>query len=279
MEHIKQAVELARARSAAQPQPSPSSSPPLPPKVPVGSTAKGEALAKAQAITLDPLHLETMRVVSHDVMDWRAKPFDILRTQVLHAMNQHKWHFLALTSPSPACGKTVTAVNLGLSIARQPEKQILLIDMDLQRPRVAATLGLKCDKGLLSSLEGRTSISEAVVEVQVGHSRMSVLPCEASTSYSSDWMASREMTTLIQDVRQKFSSHTVIVDLPPILASNDVITIMPQVDCFLMVVAAGLSTPPDIEQASRYLQAAEVIRVVVTKVPEVATGYYGYHYQ
>src|SRR5215510_11748796 len=72
----------------------------------------------------------------------RTKSFDMLRTQVLQSMNPKNWQFLAITSPTAGCGKTVTAINLALSIARQPELSALLIDMDLPKPAVAKYLGL-----------------------------------------------------------------------------------------------------------------------------------------
>lgn len=267
MEHIKQAVDRARARNAGQPSPS---------KVLANSVNNLANESPTTQLSLDPHHLETMRIVSHDVMDWRAKPFDILRTQVLHTMDRQKWHVLGITSPTPECGKTLNAVNLSLSIGRQPEKQVLLIDMDLQRPRVSATLGLKRDKGLLGVLEGRAKLSEAVVDLRVGHSRISVLACETATSYSSDWMASREMENLLQEVRQRFSGYTIILDLPPILSSNDVIAILPKIDCVLMVVAVDHSRPAEIEQSLRYLQSTEVVRVLLNKAPEVSHQHYYY---
>ena len=52
----------------------------------------------------------------------RSKAFDMLRTQVLQAMDQHQWQLLAITSPTPGCGKTLTAINLALSIARQADR-------------------------------------------------------------------------------------------------------------------------------------------------------------
>src|SRR5262245_28064902 len=61
-------------------------------------------------LTLDPRHLESRRIVAHDVHDSRAKSFDILRTQVLRTMDSSHWQMLGVTSPTPACGKTVTSV-------------------------------------------------------------------------------------------------------------------------------------------------------------------------
>jgi Mrp family chromosome partitioning ATPase len=273
MEHIKHALERARSINPN----------------PAGLGSQDHAVAVQQAkfsksdngpaksgpvIALDPKHLESVRIVAHDVMDPRSKSFDMLRTQVVRTMSFNKWQLVGITSPTPACGKTVTATNLALSIARQPEKSALLIDLDLQRPRVAAELGLQRDIGLLSVLEGRSSLSDAIVRAAVGDTEISVLPCEKRTSYSSEWMASSAMADIIQSVRKDYSSHVVVIDMPPVLASDDVISILPQLDCLLLVVAVGTSSVADIEQCNKHLQSAEVVRVVLNKSSETRTGYY-----
>ena len=105
-------------------------------------------------------------------------------------------------SPSPGCGKTVTAINLAFSIARQPERSALLVDLDLQKPQVASTLGLNCESGVVSVLEGRTSLSSAIIRARVGESCIMVLPAETSTSSSSAWMASRAMEHMLQEIKR-----------------------------------------------------------------------------
>ena len=91
-------------------------------------------------------------------------------------------------------------------------------------------------------------------------------------------MASRAMATMFEDFRRDYSSQTIIVDLPPILSSDDFISILPQVDCVLLVVAVGTSKLSDIEESKKHLQSAEIVRVVVNKAPESnAPYYYGYY--
>jgi protein-tyrosine kinase len=76
------------------------------------------------------------------------------------------------------CGKSVTACNLAVSIARLTEKSVLLVDMDLQKPKVAEYLGLKFGDGLLSVLEGHSSLSNVIVQANIGRTKMLVLPGE-----------------------------------------------------------------------------------------------------
>jgi Mrp family chromosome partitioning ATPase len=272
VEHIRQAVELAKARGGVKAE-----QPILPafelPRTDMGYGFKGEISPDRKPVDLDPVHLESMRIVAHDVTDRRSKPYDILRTQVVRTMEQQKWQTIAVTSPTPKCGKTLTAINLALSIARQPEKSALLVDLDLQRPRLATSLGLKCHQGLLGILEEHVTLPDAIVEARLGKHKLMVLPSERSTSHSSDWMASRQISSLLQALRKEFSSHIIVLDLPPILPSDDAISILPQIDCALFVAAVGTSTLSDIEQCNKHLQSVEVVRVVLNKAT-TAAGYY-----
>ena len=111
----------------------------------------------AKEIPLDARHLEAQRIIAHDVRDPRSRAFDMLRTQILQSMDLKSWQFLGITSPTEGCGKSVVAINLALSIARQPERQVLLVDLDLQKPQVANYLGLKCDRGVLNVLAGHVT--------------------------------------------------------------------------------------------------------------------------
>jgi Mrp family chromosome partitioning ATPase len=219
-------------------------------------------------IELSPAYLESVRIVAHDKADVRSRSFDMLRTQVLQSMDVKDWRLLGITSPSASCGKTLTAVNLALSIARQPERSVLLVDMDLRKPQVAKTLGLNCHEGLLSLLNGQSTLADAVKRVRLGKLSLTVLPAEASTSGSSELMASRVMAEILREIRQAFSSALVILDLPPTLAGDDVIALLPQIDCAVLVAAVGTSTLSEIKQCNRHLHATEVIRLVLNKVQD-----------
>jgi protein-tyrosine kinase len=229
---------------------------------------------RAQQIELDAGHLESNRIVAHDDTDYRSKAFDMLRTQVLQTMDRKNWKILGITSPSPGCGKTLTSINLALSIARQPEQSVMLVELDLQKPQIANYLGIKCRTGIVSVLDGRSSLASGMVQALAGSSRVTVLPAETSKSDSSAWMTSRAMSTVLQDLKRNYPAHIVVVDLPPMLTSDDVIAVLPQLDCVLLVAAVGRSTATEIGECNRHLQSADVVRLVLNKVPNLNAHYY-----
>jgi protein-tyrosine kinase len=280
MEHIRQAVERATGNTALGAQQvnpignnrqSPTAPPPLPAYVglsdPDGSLREVELRAN---------YLESQRVIAHDNADPRSRSYDMLRTQILQSMDLKEWQVIAVTSPTPGCGKTLTAINLALSVARQRERSALLIDMDLQKPQIANRLGVRCEQGILGVLEGKATLENAMFQAQLRNLKLSVLPCEARTPNSSEWMASGAMAALLRDLRQADRSRVIIIDLPPMLIGDDVISILPHVDCVLFVAAVGSSTITEIKECNKHLQSTTVIKIALNKVADVDTAYYYY---
>ena len=275
MKPIWQAVERAKAESTPhetkhQPIPKPSS--PIPGTL--GQDRRPEPVLTRPKIDLDRRRLQTNRIVAHDAKDPRSKAFDILRTQVLQAMDHENWKILAATSPRASCGKTVTAINLALSISRLPERGVLLVDLDLQKPKLATCLGLNCKHGVVGILEGRVALQDALIETRIGNNRVLVLPAETRVIDSSELMASRAMRTMLQDIRRQFESHIIVLDLPPMLVADDVLALLPQVDCVLLVAAVGSSTVSEIQQCNKHLQSTPLVRLVLTKSREPDGDYY-----
>jgi protein-tyrosine kinase len=273
VDSIRQAVDLARGSSSAGEQskaPNAFLHPPYGPTPAIVDSHIREVELRAD-------HLESTRIVSNETADNHGRYFDMLRTQVLQAMDKSSWQFLAVTSPTASCGKTVTACNLALSIARLPERSVLLVDMDLQKPKVAEYLGIDRKEGLLSVLEGRATLSSRIVQACLGRSKMLVLPGEVCRSGSSEWMASQTMSTLLQTIKRDFRSRTVIFDMPPMLVGDDVISILPRMDAVLLIAGIGNTSASDIKECQKHLQATPVVRVVVNKVNETNDSYHGYY--
>jgi Mrp family chromosome partitioning ATPase len=272
MDQIRKAVERAKGPLAANVQWSENTHAP---RVQFRSDA-GSALAPAKTVTINSAHLETNRIIAHDITDPRSRSFDMLRTQVLQSMDMKSWQFLGATSATEGCGKSVVSGNLALSIARQPERSVLLVDMDLQRPHIASNLGISCDRGILSVLQGRTNLQDSLVQACIGNQELLVLPCETATLSSSEWMSSRAMRDLLRDIKRDFSGWTVIFDLPPLLASDDVISMLPQLDCILFIVGSGTTTAEEIKECNRHFESTEVVRVVLNKADDATATYYSY---
>lgn len=269
MDAIRQAIDLARASGISTEKALQSG----------GPLSSGASEAQVRNIRLDPQKLSESRIVSFGDGDKNSRYYDMLRTQIVQEMDKKSWQFLAVTSPTPGCGKTVTACNLAMSIARLAERSAMLVDLDLRKPKVTEYLGIPSGpgEGVLSVLESRASLLSAVVQASVGPNSVMVLPGSHCASGSSEWMASDTMGTLLQSIKREFRSRVVIFDLPPILMGDDVITILPRMDAVLLVTGVGQTSVADIKECQKHLQRTPVVRVVVNKVHEQEQGYSLYY--
>jgi Mrp family chromosome partitioning ATPase len=218
-----------------------------------------------KSVPLLPSHLEDNRIVSHDATDERVRPFDLLRTQLLRDMGEHDWQVLGVTSPTDGCGNTTTAVNLALSIARQGERPVVLVDLNPHKPQVAMCLGLNRQLGVFDHLGGRASLQDTMVKVEVAGRSAFVLPGVVPAPNASDVMASSRTKVLIQRLKREGDRPLVILDMPPLLASHETIALLPEVDCALLVLAVGHSTMAELHACRRHLEATNVVQVVLNR--------------
>jgi Mrp family chromosome partitioning ATPase len=272
VDSFRQAVDLARAAESG-----PGAAGSIGPGTRLLDDRQGNLGEKIRDVRLNPSHLEANRIVTHGGSGPTARYYDMLRTQVLQEMDKKSWQFLAVTSPTAGCGKTVTSCNLALSIARLPERSVLLVDMDLHKPMVGEYLGVNGSAGLLGVLEGRATLTSAVLQASSGPNKILVLPGTGLASGASEWMASQTMSALLQGIKRDFRSRLVIFDLPPMLIGDDVISILPQMDAVLLVAGIGSTSVSDLKECQKHLQRTPVVRVVVNKATEVTDSYYAYY--
>jgi protein-tyrosine kinase len=222
---------------------------------------------KTQVVKLDLNHLDRNRIIALNEGDPRTAIFDSLRTQVIQKMEENNWRTLAIISPTPACGKTCIAINLAISIAEQPQKTAVLLDFDLRRPRVATYLGIKPEKSMNDFLHDNAELQDILVNP--GIPRLVVIPTNRPVHKSSEMLASAKIANLIKELRGRYESRIVLIDLPPMLNSDDAMVVLPQVDCALMVIGNGLVNEADINESMRLLAKTNLLGIVVNKAEDV----------
>lgn len=227
---------------------------------------------KTTVIKLDQSSLERNRIVSHAKNNLYSGVFDSLRTQVLHKMEENGWKTMAVVSPTPASGKTFVSINLAISIAHQPQKTAILLDLDLRRPKIANYLGLNVAQSMNDYLQGNAKLEDLMISP--GIARLVVVPTMRPVAKSSEVLSSSKVVNLIQELRDRYESRIVIFDAPPILNSDDAMVLLPQVDCFLLVIANGMSTKAEVEEAMHFLPQEKLLGVVFNKADIETREYY-----
>lgn len=203
-----------------------------------------------------------------------ASAFDILRTRLVQAMEQRGWKRIAITSPTHGCGKSFVAANLALALARRPSSRTVLMDLELRRPALADLLGQKDVGAIRDFLTGEQPL-EAMFR-RVGRSLALGLNAEAVPA-SADLLQDPATASTLIDMLDQLAPDIAIYDLPPALASDDVLAMLPQVDAVLLVADGTRTTATDIKACERLFEdRIPLMGVVLNRAQDRDLGRYAY---
>lgn len=213
---------------------------------------RAHTAAPARTFTLDRESLRQRRVIFPDEESLAGDAYRMLRTQLLQRVRQRGARVIGVASPADGDGKTLTSVNLALALAAEPNQTILLVDMDLRRPNVAKLLGIPATAGVESVLRGEIGVDEALWRPE-GRDRLAVLPASPLGNSSSEILASERTRAFLQEIRTRYADRLVLLDLPPVLLTDDVLTLAPLLDGVLLVIAEQRTRREDLQRAQTLL--------------------------
>jgi len=189
--------------------------------------------------------------------------YNILRTKVLQQMHRHNWNMAALTSPATGNGKTTTAVNLAISIARSANHTVLLVDLNLHNPSVHEHFGVEPVFGITDVVSGKVGFEDAVFNP--GIPRLTVLPGSEKINHSSEFLSSSRMEQFVSEIRSRYPRRIVLFDMPPTLGSADVLAFLPLVQAVLLVLEAGETSRSQLHRVMKTLEQARIIGTVLNR--------------
>jgi protein-tyrosine kinase len=209
------------------------------------------------------------------------RAYKILRTRVLRRLEANQWRSFALTGVTAGEGKTLTALNLAIALAQDVNTWVALVDLDLQRPRIAEYLGLRNthgEKGLSDYLQGDATF-ESIVYAPSDIERLAIIPNFTPLLNASETLTSPRMSELMQALEAETPRRILIFDMPPVLAADDVLAFAPQIDGLLLVVAEGTTDRNQLTRAKEVLAEMNLLGVVLNRSAERNdAAYYSYSY-
>lgn len=173
--------------------------------------------------------------------------YKILRTQITHRLRENGWNVVGVTSPGYGEGKTLTAINLAVSLAMETTQTVLLVDSDLQHPSVHKVFGVQDCLGLADYLLDDQPVEDLLLHPGIG--RFVLLPGGRAISNSTEILTSPKMVALVEELKHRYPSRIVVFDLPPLLHTADVLAFSPYTDALLMVVEEGKTTGEELQRA------------------------------
>ncbi|MDA7687879.1 CpsD/CapB family tyrosine-protein kinase [Pseudomonadales bacterium] len=221
--------------------------------------------SQTKTIALDEADLKERRIVAGFAHDSRSEPYRQLRSQILKKFRDNNWQTLAITSPKTGSGRTLTAVNLAISLSLEANQTVLLVDLDLRAPGVAGCLGIhEVDAGLMDYITGKSDLKDVLINP--GYERLVVIPGTPQGAFTSEMLSSPEMKRAVSELVERYPSRLIVFDLPAVLDHDDALVFAPKCDATLMVLEEGGSKKADVERAYQLLEGTNIIGSVLNKV-------------
>ncbi|KAF0233733.1 MAG: Capsular exopolysaccharide [Desulfovibrionaceae bacterium] len=190
--------------------------------------------------------------------------YALLRTQVLQRTREKGQNTIMVTSVNKGEGKTLTAINLAMSMAKEMVQSALLVDTNLRDPKVEAYLSLPSSRGLGDYLLDDIPLPELLINP--GLNKLVVLPAGRPIAVSTEILGSPRMRHLVKEMKSRYPERYVIFDCPHLLGMPDALIFSSFVDHILLVIEAGKTTRGDIQKTLDLLEGKSLLGIVFNKV-------------
>jgi polysaccharide biosynthesis transport protein len=232
--------------------------------------------AKKSETTALPAGQPKLDLIMHEApSSLIAEAYRSLRTSLLLSSPDHPPKSVLVTSALPSEGKTVTAINLAISLT-QMGARVVLVDADMRKPRIHSVFNVKADVGLSSLLTGTASLKDAIQESLVPN--LFIIPCGLIPPNPVELIASTRFRQFLELLPQYFDY--VIVDSPPISSVSDARPLSSMCDATIVVIKAFSTSRHHASSAAEHLRQshAHIVGVVLNDLDVRTDGsYYSYY--
>jgi len=204
-----------------------------------------------------------------------AEAFRKLRTNLQFLSVDNPPRVIVVTSASPSEGKSTTAINIALALA-EADQNVVLVDGDLRRPRIAKYLNVLGSVGMSNVLSGAAPLTAVLQKTQ--YPQLTVLAAGPTPPNPSELLGSRTAEKMFGELRTQFDY--VVIDSAPLLAVTDGAVLAAHADGALVVVRAGKTKRDQLRHAMGTLNdvGATLLGAVLTMMPTRGSGVYSYNY-
>ncbi len=214
-------------------------------------------------IRLDRRRLRKNRIVTLDRDHPASASFDLLRTKLLRLARENAWTTIAVTAPTPQSGTTALTLNLALSFSHQKDNRVLLLDLNLRNPRLAAVLGDGTGTFADLLLGGEGQLDAALVR---HGDTLAIAAVAEPVPSAAEMLQARATARRIGEFRRALEPDLILVDAPPVLQRDDFQAALGLFDAVLLVADTHRTLVADVDRCERELsEQTNVIGVVINR--------------
>ena len=178
-----------------------------------------------------------------------------------------------VTSAFPGEGKTFTSINLGVSIAQQLDRTVLIIDCDLRNPWKhhfdfsSDFFGIHIREGLAHYLQKNVDLEKIILNP--GIDKLTIIPGGRPLPNSAELLSSKRMKDLVLELKTRYKEDRIVIfDSPALLACTDPLVFSENIDGVILVVQAERTSPEDLKRVTELLKDHSLLGTVLNKSSE-----------
>lgn len=202
-------------------------------------------------------------IIAWDDKTKEADYYKIIKTQIHQKLKINKWNTIAITSPRSEVGKTTTAINLAISIAKDHDMTVMLVDCDLKNQQIHKFLGYQSDFGITDHLLDNVALEKLIVCPNIN--RLTVISGGKTLSGSTEILGSNKMGITVNELKNRYENRYIIFDVPSVLDVADTLAFMPYIDSVLLIVENDKTKHSDCETAIQLIDKSKFLGLVVNK--------------
>ncbi len=219
---------------------------------------------RAESVTLDIFQLQENRILTDTGASQFSASYQLLHIQVLQQLKENNWNTLAVTSPGAGEGKSLTAINLAISMSREIGYTVVLADLNLREPGLMKHLGLPELMGLGDFLTDDLPIEDLLIKSRLFEDLV-ILPGGKPLSNSTEMLSSPKMAQLVSDLKSCTRNCILVFDLPPVLTSAEALSFSPLTEAALLVIEDGVTKKHEVEQTVERLSNTNIVGTILNK--------------
>jgi exopolysaccharide/PEP-CTERM locus tyrosine autokinase len=177
---------------------------------------------------------------------------------------------LLVTSGTVGEGKSVTAVNLAISLAQEFDHTVLLVDADIRSPSCHELLCMENGYGLSDCLIEGAPISKGMVKTGIG--KLSFLSAGSPVPNVGELLASKRMQETLSEMKNRYADRYIIIDSPPVLPFAESRNLSRMADGVVLVIKEGQASQADLRDTIEALQGANILGAVYTQASRATRG-------
>ncbi|MEX2343360.1 MAG: CpsD/CapB family tyrosine-protein kinase [Steroidobacteraceae bacterium] len=284
---IEKAKELQRAREAAK-GPAGPAAPSQQPGINNSAAARANRRPAATPsqyhrqltrVELDAAECERNRILFEQEgpseLSHAGPAYRVLRSRVQQKVHGGNCSCIGITSPGPGEGKTITAVNLAISVAKERQRPVYLLDLDMRNPSVATYTRAKLPAQISRFLSEEIAPEKVLFATNI--EMLVIAGNHQPIVGGSELLANHRLDELIAHIRRHSPDAMIIIDLPPVNLTDEALKVAPRVDAMFMVVSETKTRRDALARGLSLLSDFNVAGIILNRSAEdVGQYYYGY---